>query len=85
MTTLTPTVRAAPGAVSQVVRGDIRPLTERAAVVVEVPTSPTGGLSGAEVDRRISAKLAEDNARDDAVYRALSDQPIDFTQIPPAP
>ena len=85
MTTLTQIIPAPPLAVSQVVGGTVKPLVEREASLVEVPTTPSGGLSGAEVDRRILAKLAEDNARDDAVYRALSDQPIDFTQIPPAP
>ena len=58
MTTLTQIVRAAPGAVSQVVRGEIRPLTERAAVAVEVPTAPSGGVSMAQVDARIRAAVS---------------------------
>ena len=64
MITLTQIVRAAPGAASQVARGEIRPLTERAAVAVEVPTTPSGGVSMAQVH----AAIAADNARDDAAY-----------------
>lgn len=64
MTTLTQIIPAPPLAVSQVVGGTVKPLVERAASAVEVPTSPTGGVSLAQVH----AAIAADNARDDAAY-----------------
>ena len=49
-------LRSHPYGVSQVIEGDIKPLIVPALQIIEVPSTPIGGVTISQVDERIDAE-----------------------------